>query len=1011
MLARTLPRLQERIQEFLSRTRIGIDFGEHFGGIAVVRGNEILHAETFLDFHEATLEQRRILRRGRRSRHAKKMRINRLRSWVLRQKLPNGQRLPDPHGVMRDLRYMPQPGVYKQKGVDPRTAPSWIKLAKDGKTDAEGFVRALTLIFQKRGYKWDGDELEGMSDAKLKDFLQTARIPSDDASLASDIRENIDRRRQSPNDPARGRTKVSPEELEAFLQLACERGKRGPLPRRAEHRSVKIEELKAAVEGFTTSQGIPAGQKERWKKQLCGLLNKVLRPARFENRLKTGCAWCGKATPRKAKVREIAYRAAVQNLRARDGFQLRPLNDDEKKIFVGWWTDRSTAPGVDAIVKRIEKLNREQKKMARQFHDLLKNEKPKGRTSLCVDHLKMAAQGKTMKDAGVHLQTIAPRKAPNPCRERRDERVLHRLAQILFKPGAQCEAAWRYGPIQYISLEIPEPDTERTPKGKLTERQEMTLKERLAEETEGCVYKALGGCGGEMDKDHVFPRSLGGPDVRFNLAAACMAHNKEKGSKTPYQWFGDRSGQWQAFEARVQKLKIPERKKKILLNQTDEYPEGDPTPLARVGSRPRQFVVALRKMFEKHGVAPPRLDYHLGEPLVQRIAGRETSHFRLSWCRKPDGSENFPYPKDRSSLANHAQDAAILAAIPPHTWRERTLCQKGERPSRSGEWKERPGLAYLELAPDWPAFYAGREKPLIRILGSYPVNWKTKFADLTFWREPEHDTPRVKRYKLLRDIQRKDFKNIVSDSVGKMVEDIAAEIELGEKDTAVTALARRLAEPAVKQAMLEWDSNPKNDVQKRDKQMKKVWGAETEREIPRAMEELERRYPSLRRLQVSSQKGGTLARVEPEDGPLRKVQIKPASEGVVVWQQPRKKGKPKVNISILRPKPLQKFGLPRVDPPIPPGVTILGQLQRHQIIWLGQDLERLAGFYRVAKCQKTGVTVQPEEAVPAEIARRVNLRLDSKSADEAEGDEKATWTLGKRALTEYFEEKRRPSVR
>ncbi len=95
-------RLQERLCEFLPLVRVGVDFGEGAGGIAVVKGNAILHAETYVDFHETTLEQRRQLRRGRRARHAKKMRLARLRSWILRQALPDGTRLPDPYRVMRD---------------------------------------------------------------------------------------------------------------------------------------------------------------------------------------------------------------------------------------------------------------------------------------------------------------------------------------------------------------------------------------------------------------------------------------------------------------------------------------------------------------------------------------------------------------------------------------------------------------------------------------------------------------------------------------------------------------------------------------------------------------------------------------------------------------------------------------------------------------------------------------------------------------------------------------------
>src|SRR5437762_403118 len=262
------PKLEERIKGFLPGLRVGVDFGEGAGGIAVVKGNKILHAETYVDFHETTLEQRRQLRRGRRTRHAKKMRLARLRSWVLRQSLPDGSRLPDPYRVMRDPRFHVQPGMFQSPGRDPAQATSWIDLARQGKTDAEGFVKALTLIFQKRGYKWDAIAPEEMTDDKLKDFLATARIPNDE--LARDIEKQIKRREENPDDPLRGKKKVSPGELRGLLEAARKRDRQ---PRQAEHRSVKEADLREVIDGFGKAAGLPKELTERWKQELCGGAN------------------------------------------------------------------------------------------------------------------------------------------------------------------------------------------------------------------------------------------------------------------------------------------------------------------------------------------------------------------------------------------------------------------------------------------------------------------------------------------------------------------------------------------------------------------------------------------------------------------------------------------------------------------------------------------------------------------------------------------------------------------
>lgn len=976
--------LQRRIQEFLLTTRVGIDFGEHAGGLAVVRGNEVLHAETFLDFHEATFEQRRILRRGRRSRNAKKMRLARLRSWILRQKLPSGQRLPDPYKIMRDPAYMPQPGVYKREGADPKSSISWVQLAKDGKADGAAFIRALTLIFQKRGYKWDSIALEQMSDAALKEFLNSARIPTDDPELSTQIRTQIERRRKDPDSPARGKKRIPPEELEMLFKIALERGNHPPRPRVAEHRSVKEADLRAAIDGFAKSASVPENDAERWKKELAGprgLLNKVLRPARFDNRLKTGCSWCGKATPRKWKFRDLAYQAALNNLRAKENFRQRPLTDDERKPFLEWWTNPQEAPGADTISRRITKLNPDQKKMARQFHDLLKNPKPTGRTSLCVEHLRMAADGKTMKDAGVDWQSIAVRNAPNPCGEQRDARVLRRLEQIIFKRGANGESAWRFGHVSFINLEVPEPDTEKAAKGTQKDRRLESFKERLAAETEGCIYRVLGNCHGELHRDHIFPDSRSGPDRWENLAAACDGHNTEKDNRTPYEWLnhGIKNGSWIAFQKFVHGLKIAERKKRILLNESNEYPEGDPTLLARVGARPRQFVLALRKIFRKYSVPLPRLDYKLNEPLVQRVRGKETHDLRLSWFVTDRGDVNFPYPKDRSRLSNHAEDAAILACCPPHTWRPLIWSHAAERLNKNGEMRPRPGLALPELAPDWAGFLEKRNKPLVRILGNYSINWRTKFADQTFWRNPKSLTEnRPVQFKLLRDIKRADLPKIVSPAMRNLVESIAGSVGLGDKGSIAESLARQFAGPTPKRAAVE-------------------------QELPRAYEQLERNYPSLRRVQIDSQKGGTLARLHPSNGPARKVQIKPASEGIVVWQQ-QLNNKLKTEISVIRPRPLQAFGFPRVDPPIPADATVLGRLRRHETIWLKAQPDRPEGFYRVTKCQTVGVTLLPEEAIPTEILRRTGVKLGKSTQESMEGDEaeKVSFSLGKQELAAYF---------
>lgn len=990
-----MPRLRERIDSFLSTIRVGIDFGESAGGIAVVQGNRILHAETYVDFHGSDLEQRRQLRRGRRTRNAKKIRLARLRSWVLRQKLPSGTRLSDPYIVLNDPRFHVQPGIFQTPGKNPADVPSWIDLAKQGKVDANGFVRALTLTFQKRGYKWDAVELRKMTDDRLKDFLEKARVPSD--NLASIIRDEIERRRANPDDSARGRKRVPPDQL---VDLLSEARGRKPQPRVAEHRSVKEADLQSIIEGFGSSINLSKDTIQRWQRELCGLLNKVLRPARFENRLKSTCAWCEKKTPRKSKVRKVAFEAAVRNLRVREGRVVRPLRSEEFAVFMHWWDlrgqnsesrqtgspqkrslkDSSHAPKLKAIQSHLRKLGA-QEQMGRQISDLLWNDEPDGRASLCKEHLAEAAQGRTMKDVVGEWHHMKVRKAPNPCREQHDKRVLHRLEQILFKPEKQGEEAWRYGPIQLITLEVPKPQTEQARRGEQKFRKPEPFFDRLKHETDGtCLYCDLPAPRLAEDKDHIFPQSRGGPDVWDNLIPVCRSCNAAKGNQTPFEWLGGSSERWNRFTQRVEAIatrgveieredgrkdlvRISDRKRALLLSQDADYPE-NPTALAHVGARPRQFVVDLGELFKKRGVVAPTVHFESDHPFVQRISGRTTTQLRKSWLTKADGADNFPLKNDRD-LFNHAQDAALIAACPPHTWRETIFRYRASRPRLDGKVIEQDGLAVPELAPDWVEYLERRTWPLVKVLGRYPINWKRKFADLTFSQNPDSlDDKRLVQYLPLGDLPHN----------GKGPDDKRHPAETKIADSALDRKFRTVA--------AELGLKKKQTISEGS---------------------LSEHFPGVRHVKILKQPGGRLVRIAPGDGPARKVEIKGASEAVVFWVE---NGKPLANLrmSIRWPGILQSWGVNRHEPPIPDGSIILATWPRHKFIRLGPTTVKIPGFYRVKEFDGSTVTLLPEQVVPDALAKKLDVNKKTAVQDEhsvSASDQEVR--LGKTALVKLFQ--------
>jgi 5-methylcytosine-specific restriction endonuclease McrA len=923
---------EPRFEEFLSAVRVGIDLGEFASGIAVVQDKKILHAETCLDFHSATLEQRRTLRRARRTRHSKKMRLARLRSWVLRQRLNNQTRLPDPYEILR------------RHPAQRRSAAGLIEaITAKEESSPEAFVGALVAIFRKRGYKFDDRKVSELSDIELEEFLNKARVSG---ALAEQIKAEIERREKEPDDTVRGQKRRSPAELQQLLSKAeCLKRE----PRVAEPRETKEEDLRKVVRGFCLSHGLDQQTCDRWQTQLVRLLNKVIRPAHFDNRLRSGCSWCGKATPRKKKVRERAFRAAVHNLRMERG--RGRIEPEQLNKILAWWDDRQNAPSLKEIEAHLRSLGAKAA-MARQLYDLLKNEKPAGRASLCVVHLKMAAEGKTMKDAGVDWQTIAPRRAVNPCREQRDARLIARLEAILFKPGERGAQAWRFGAVKFITLEAPEPRTDRARRGEQRPREVLSLADRLKQELNGrCLYCCAlsdGDAATATELDHIFPRSRGGPDLRENLAPACPAHNKEKDKRTPFQWLGQESSKWERFKRQINTMSLPPRKKELLLWEQNEYPD-NPTPLAHVGSRPREFIVKICELFEKHGVPIPTVDYQSDKPHIQRVPGWLTDRLRRSWmCKQGEETKNFPYPKSREDLYNHAQDAALLAACPPHTWRERIFTVTARRPTADQSCKDVPGLALAELAPDWAGFDRARREcraPLVRALGRYRISWKTSFADVTFGRNPENlgDKKLIIR-KPLEQLQGKDVKNVICARWRAVLEKLKSELSLQDKEA-----------------------------------------------FP--VECLHKELPRVRRLRLHQTKGGTLARVAPSDGPPRKIQVKPASEGVLLWEKENM-----VGFSIIRPRPASAFGLKRLDPPPPAGSRRVAMLYRHQIFLNPQD----GNFYRLTKFARTRVTAVMENVVP----RFITLQNGERGAAQTDPSRRKERTFSARQLADLIKARR-----
>ncbi|MEM3180926.1 MAG: HNH endonuclease domain-containing protein [Candidatus Micrarchaeaceae archaeon] len=751
--------LTERIKEFNSAFKLGIDLGTKTGGVALVKDNNVLFAKTFLDFHNETLKERRERRRNRRSRLAKKKRIARLRSWVLRQKVA-GKQLPDPYDLK--IKNMVLSKLLKEKGIsgeDKKNVSNWSEVVIKGyDTSPEAFVKALTLIFKKRGqlYEEMADHIKDMTDEQLKSYIESLKVITNEAKDA--LIEEINLRQSIAENGRLIRTYSTLQEKIKEIADESEHSKS-----KAKDRKQREAEIKQLVEAFCKANNIDDKTCQKWISDLAGLLNKPVRKARFLNRIVIRCNICDKITPKKSRkdIRPLLYGLAVINF-IKAG-RLEP-NEDLKKEFntlydeAGYIRQKiinnekmSDEEKKDkrAILNRLKKyINKDlreyekkratdkQKEMLDQIKSLL-FDKLTGRSKYCKKHLEEQANGIDI-EKGYHGQ-LHKRYGRNFAQQNHDKRVINLIEQLFFNENETLANEIKNNDIRYITIEAPKPNTKRTKKGEVTKKDTRTIKEKLFEEQVGeqgtiCIYTGQSLSKDEIEKyekDHIFPESRGGPSIRDNLVLTTKEINVEKGDRTPWEWLHEDSSKWEAFKSRVEMLykkgRITERKKELLLNKSNEFPGDNPTELARVSARINSFILEINKMLKKHGLPEAQTLFERGKPIVQVVRGEETQKLRRQWHAENEG---FIPLKDRAYSFNHAEDAAIAASMPPNFWRLQIYRYKWSFP----DGKERPDFALPDIAPHWSAFVESRKEPIICVLGKTKYSWKRSIINETIYK-------------------------------------------------------------------------------------------------------------------------------------------------------------------------------------------------------------------------------------------------------------------------------------
>lgn len=190
-----------------------------------------------------------------------------------------------------------------------------------------------------------------------------------------------------------------------------------------------------------------------------------------------------------------------------------------------------------------------------------------------------------------------------------------------------------------------------------------------------CIYCGAGtGMTGldSFEREHIVPRSQGGPDAMVNYALACRSCNEKKGERTPFQWLRHEDS-WDAFESRVNSRATDLRNKKVQLLLREDAPElvQRYTALAETAwiSRLAQKIVWLhfgwRNGIDSEGKKRVTI-------ISGGLTGRVRRKYRLNSLLSPCPESEDPVaweakadvPKNRKDDRHHALDAMLINFLP-----------------------------------------------------------------------------------------------------------------------------------------------------------------------------------------------------------------------------------------------------------------------------------------------------------------------------------------------------------
>lgn len=163
---------------------------------------------------------------------------------------------------------------------------------------------------------------------------------------------------------------------------------------------------------------------------------------------------------------------------------------------------------------------------------------------------------------------------------------------------------------------------------------------------------------GKADIDHVIPYSISFDDSYRNKVLVLAEENRQKGNRTPYQYFGESEHRWHKYETLVESRIHDYKKKQILLKKemTKEELKGFKE---RNLQDTKYITTVVYNMLRKHLEFAPFSNPEK-KKRVYAVNGAVTAYLRKRWGLMQN-EQGERIDKDRSIDTHHAKDAVVVA--------------------------------------------------------------------------------------------------------------------------------------------------------------------------------------------------------------------------------------------------------------------------------------------------------------------------------------------------------------